>query len=311
LQAGEALPPDGIDELAGQKPPEGDERMKRAIAIVLAMGLGLGVGASSVLAGGPGCHKSKMAKAGSSCSAKTACTLGEFPTMTMKVGDETFECPMAADKAAKAHDGKIVYVVAKEEYGCKEKAMAALADAAEDYVAKFTTIACVVDGKVIYCDETSAGSGCSKSGKATLASAEGKGCSKAKSEAKAEATASDEGKTCPLAKAKAALASAASKECCKNAKFFVLGLTFDKREDAMKARDAALASVKPIKMAYIVDGEKVDCASKICPAAKKAGKVQYVVGEEKTPCEISARVSRAKAQYEAAKKAADQKLAKI
>ncbi len=282
--------------------------MKRVLVIAVAMAFVCGLGVSTVLAGGPGCQKSKEATAGSSCSAKTACVLGEFPTMTMMVGEETFECPMAAEKAAKAHDGKIVYVVAKEEFGCKEKAMAALADAAEGYVAKFTTIACVVDGKVIYCDETSAGSGCSKSGKAALASAEGKGCSKAKG----EATASDEGKTCPLAKAKAALASAASKECCKNAKFLVLGRTFDKREDAVKARDAALASVKPIKMTYIVDGEKVDCASKVCPMAKKAGKVEYVVGESKTCCEISARFDLAKAQFEAARKvAADAKLAKV
>lgn len=269
--------------------------MKRVISTVVALGLGLGFGLSQAQAG-PACCKSKAKTASASCSAKAA-GLGDFPTMLTRVGDETFQCPKAAEKAASEGDAKIVYVVAGEEFGSKDKALAALAVASEEYVRKFTSIACVVDGKVIYCD------------------AKAKGCSKGKGAsalAGAESDAKEDKGGCPFSKkGKAALAKAKGGDCCKNARFLVVGRTFDKRADAEKARDAALASIKKVKMTYIVEGKEVDCSSKVCPMAKKAGKVEYVIGDEKTCCETTARVTLARMQYEAAKKAADEKLAKL
>jgi hypothetical protein len=63
-------------------------------------------------------------------------------------------------------------------------------------------------------------------------------------------------------------------------------------------------------MTYVVDGKEVDDCAKVCPKAKAAGKVQFVVGETRTSCEDTARYTLAKAQYEAAK-GVGEKLAKL
>ncbi|OWY72178.1 hypothetical protein B7486_04460 [cyanobacterium TDX16] len=323
---------------------------------------------------GPGCCKSKQDGKDTKLSSLTACSMGEFPHLTMLVGDKEFDCPMAADKAAEEKGAKVRFAVAGEQFDCKDKAMTALADVSERFVGRYTTIAAVVDGKTIYCAEdmggccksktaSAEGSSCSKS-KATLASdkSEGSSCSKSKaalasdksegsscSKSKAAlasdksegsscskskaALASDKSKGSSCCKSKAALAKAEGKSCasaCKKesfacvskdefakaiktdgAKFIVLARNFDSYDDAVKARAAAMDAMKVVKMTYVVEGKEVDCSSKVCPMAKKAGKVEYVIGETKTNCEVSARISMAKAQFDAAKKAADQKLAKI
>lgn len=306
---------------------------------------------------GPGCCKSKQDSKDTKLSSLTACSMGEFPHLTMLVGDKEFDCPMAADKAAEEKGAKVRFAVAGEQFDCKDKAMTALADVSERFVGRYTTIAAVVDGKTIYCAEdmtgcckaktaSAEGSSCSKS-KATLASdkSEGSSCSKSKaalasdksegsscSKSKA-ALASDKSKGSSCCKSKAALAKAEGKSCasaCKKesfacvskeefakaiktdgAKFIVLARNFDSYDDAVKARAAAMDAMKIVKMTYVVEGKEVDCSSKVCPMAKKAGKVEYVIGETKTKCEVSARISMAKAQFDAAKKAADQKLAKM
>jgi len=289
---------------------------------------------------GPGCCKSKQDSKDTKLSSLTACSMGEFPHLTMMVGDKEFDCPMAADKAAEEKGAKVRFAVAGEQFDCKDKAMATLADVSERFVGRYTTIAAVVDGKTIYCAEdmtgccksktaSAEGSSCSKS-KAALASAkdEGSSCSKSKA-----ALASDKSEGSSCCKSKAALAKAEGKACasaCKKesfacvskeefakaiktdgAKFIVLARNFDSYDDAVKARAAAMDAMKVVKMTYVVEGKEVDCSSKVCPMAKKAGKVEYVIGETKTNCEVSARISMAKAQFDAAKKAADQKLAKM
>jgi hypothetical protein len=272
---------------------------------------------------GPGCCKSKQDSKDTKLSSLTACSMGEFPHLTMMVGDKEFDCPMAADKAAEEKGAKVRFAVAGEQFDCKEKAMATLADVSERFVGRYTTIAAVVDGKTIYCAEDM--TGCCKS---KTASAEGSSCSKSKA-----ALASDKSEGSSCCKSKAALAKAEGKACasaCKKesfacvskeefakaiktdgAKFIVLARNFDSYGDAVKARAAAMDAMKVVKMTYVVEGKEVDCSSKVCPMAKKAGKVEYVIGETKTNCEVSARISMAKAQFDAAKKAADQKLAKI
>lgn len=342
--------------------------MKRVLTIALALAFVCSLGASAAFAG-PGCCKSKMDGKDTKLSSMTACAMGEFPHLTMLVGDKEYDCPASAEKDAEAKGAKVRFAVANEQFDCKDKAMDALAGASERYVKRYTTVAALVDGRLIYneadvagcksaCAEgkdakavlASAGEGssCGKA-KAALASAgEGKSCSAAKAElAKAEggscnkakaalasADAKAEGSGCCKAKAAAALASAAGSGCCKTAatktamavvskdefaklaktegtKFMVLGRTFDCYDSAVKARDTAVEAVKVVKIKYMVDGKEVGCASEVCPSAKKAGKVQYVVGEDKTGCETAARINLAKAQYDAAKKAADQKLAQM
>lgn len=289
---------------------------------------------------GPGCCKSKQDSKDTKLSSLTACSMGEFPHLTMMVGDKEFDCPAAADKAAEEKGVKVRFAVAGEQFDCKDKAMTALADVSERFVGRYTTIAAVVDGKTIYCAEdmsgccksktaSAEGSSCSKS-KAALASAKSEGSSCSKSKA---ALASDKGEGSSCSKSKAALAKAEGKACasaCKKesfacvskdefakaiktdgAKFIVLARNFDSYDDAVKARAAAMDAMKVVKMTYVVEGKEVDCSSKVCPMAKKAGKVEYVIGETKTHCEVSARISMAKAQFDAAKKAGDQKIAKI
>jgi hypothetical protein len=229
--------------------------------------------------------------------------------MSMAVGDKTFECPNAAEKAASESHGKIVYVVAGEKFGCKDKAAAALADESERFVKRFTTIACVVDGKVKYCDDEGEAS-CSKM---KTASAGKSSCSKGDGEAK---TAKAEGKSdgCCKSKAAAKMASAKSDGCCKNAKntkFMVLGRTFNTKDEAEKAHTEALTALKTVRVKYIVDGQEVTDCSAICPSAKKAGKVTYVVNDAQIKCETEARIATARAQYDAAREFASKKLAQM
>ncbi|MCG8406288.1 MAG: hypothetical protein MI923_13910 [Phycisphaerales bacterium] len=431
----------------------------RRFTTVLALAIACSFGVSAAYAG-PGCcaskKKSKLTKvAKSSCSTKSSCSSkDEFPKLVRMIGDKTVECPYTAEKMAKESGSNVKFVVAGETYECEKSAMSAYADSAEKFVDQFTTIACVVDGKVMYCgDESAEAKGCSaktakaagcsasktklakaeskgscasktklakaeskgccasktklakaeskgcsasktklakaeskgcsasktklakaegccksstcaskaklakgevktcplsgktitadddkdtakaklvKAGgqgccasKAKVAKAEGKGCCKSASKTKL-AKAGDEGKTCPFSgrkiksvddkdadKAKFVIADKSkNKACCKADKFRVIGREFAKWDDAVKARDDAIASIKKVKMSYLVDGTPVDCCSKVCPKAKEAGKVKFVVGENKMDCEYKARVALSKAKYAAARNAGNKSLAK-
>jgi hypothetical protein len=97
----------------------------------------------------------------------------------------------------------------------------------------------------------------------------------------------------------------------KTIKYRVAGRNFDAWDDAVKARDQAVAAAKTVSMKYIVDGKEVTCASQVCPDAKAAGKVVYVISGEKLECEYQARATLAKVQCEAAKKACTEHLAKL
>jgi hypothetical protein len=288
--------------------------MKRTGIVALALIIACGFGVSAAWAG-PGCgaHKEAKTASASSCSSM----VGEFPTLVMLVGDETFGCPVAAEKAAKAHDAKIVYAVAGEKFDCKDKATEALACASECYIKKFTTVATVVDGRVIFasdkdCKSTCSGkettvaatsSGCSKSKEMTLAKASGKGCCQSKAAMASAGCCKSKAQTMTQAQIDAEVKNA------KVVKYMVVGKTYDCPKEASKARDEALAAIKAVQMKYVVDGREVPSSAEVCQMARKAGKLQYVVGTEKTDCETSARVTLAKAQFEAAKKAAEKKVA--
>lgn len=292
--------------------------MKRAGIVALALIVACGLGVSAAWAGpGSGAHKDAKTASASSCSSM----IGDFPKIVMMVGDETYECPSAADKAAKSHDAKIVYAVAGEKFDCKDKATEALACASECYIKKFTSIATVLDGRVIFasdkdCKSTCSGKettveaksgGCSKSKELTLAKASGKGCCQSKGASASAACCKSKAQTMTQTMTQAQID--AEVKNAKVVKYMVLGKTFDCPKEASKARDEALAAIKTVSMKYVVDGKEIGSSEDVCPMAKKAGKVQYVVGTEKLNCETSARVTLARAQFEAAKKAAEKKVA--
>lgn len=255
----------------------------RKFSWVLALACMCSLGVSAAFAG-PGCcaagkKDASLTKAKSGCSASAStCSSDAFPTMAVMVGEKSYDCPMEATKAAESAHTKPTFVVAGEKFDSHEKAMEAWACASEKYAKRFTMIACEMDGKWVYCGEA----GCSKScSEMTKAAAES--CSKG---AKGETIAAGE----------------AAKKCTK---FRVAGHTYTKHEDAAAAAKRAMEAVKAVKIAYKVEGKAVDCESKVCPMAKKDGKVEYVVGTESTRCEYMAKINLAKAQVEAARKAVE------
>lgn len=314
--------------------------MRRIFNLALVMACICSLSVSAAFAGGPGCSGEKAAKSEGSCSKTCGGQPAGFPAMVMSVNGKTYDCCMSAGKAAKDSNAKIVYLVGDKKLECKDTAMAALADASEQFVDNYTTVACVADGKVMYCKDKASccaekgmtvkadGAGCDKSGAKTtaMAKSDSAGCCKsgAKAMAKADdkscgskataAMAKSDGASCDKSGGKAvAMTKEEIASCCKSAKevkYMLAGRTFKTHNEALKARDKTLESFKNVKMTYVVDGKEVDCSSKICPTAKKDGKVVYVVGKEKMNSEIEARIALAKAKYEAARDFAE-KLAKI
>jgi len=230
---------------------------------------------SSAFAGGACCASKKgdaMAKGGEGCAKKCGGYSDSFPTMAMMVGDKSYECPVEAGAAAKAAHSKVNYVVSGEKFDDQEKAWAAYACAAECYAKNFASIGVEQDGKWTYCSPT-----CNKGTEVKMASA----CAK------------DQDKTM-------------SADAFKSAKKFrVAGHTYNNWDDAVRASRRAQETMKQVKMACIVDGKTIESCDKICPTAMKEGKVQFVVGEQKTQCPYDAKVKLAKAQVEACKKAVD------
>ena len=294
-----------------------------------------------------GCSKDKAKSA--SCMATCNGSPSGFPAMVMTVNGKKFDCCIAAGKAAKEADTKVVYMIGEQKFECPDAAMVALADASEQFVDRYLSIACVADGKVMYCKDSAAccsghtamakseGGACphaakgsadvssaSHGGEKTIAAKSEGGCSHgatamAKSEGKSEAgcahgaTAMAKADGCCHGGSAVAMSGKDIEACCKNAKevkYMVCGRTFKSRDEAATAREKTVEALTTVKMTYVVDGKDVDCASKVCPVAKKEGKVVYVVGTEKMKCEFQARVALAKAKYETARDTAE-KLAKL
>ena len=92
------------------------------------------------------CCASKLAKADGGCCVTSA--MAELPQLAFKVGDKELCCEASAGAVAKETDSKVQYLVAKKAYEDKNKAMVALADATEKFVAEFATPhTCNVSGK--------------------------------------------------------------------------------------------------------------------------------------------------------------------
>jgi len=313
-------------------------------ALVCCLSLGF------AFAGGETCAQKAAVASKSGC-----CASEGFPSMAMMVGEKSYGCPVEAGKAASASKAKVVYVVGTEKFDCQEKAYGALADASESYVRKYTTLAAMVDGKVMFSDDCAPAGCCAAVAAKTGASccaekakdaaqtktvkAEDKGtatctgnkeatqtktvkaeektatCGEKSTGVTGTTVAAKSGEGCCASKANAVShpvrIAEAEMKALKNAKYMIAGRTFDKYEDAARTRDQVRTAIKKVAMKYEVDGKQVDSADKVCPMAKKDGKVQFVVADKKTKCEIDARICLAKAQYEAARTANGEKVAKM
>ena len=234
-------------------------RYKTVLALVAVLGLGMMTADTFGQ-----CSKSKATQV---AAKKAGCCQSAFPTMKTLVGDKDYGCHVSAEKAAKASDAKIVYVVAGEKYGCRISATKALADAAEDYVKKYTTIACVVDGKVMYCDDksscsseakgktVSAGATCSKSRTATLVKEDGR---------------SDDAKASTCSKSRTAkLAKAAG--CCSSKSKTAKLVKEDARSDDSKASTCSKSRTAKLAKAEAASGCSKSRTAKLAKAEAASG----------------------------------------
>ncbi len=179
---------------------------------------------------GPGCCAKKK-------GAKIASTAG-FPAML-----------------AKESGKKTVFVVGGEEFVSEAKAMSALADASEQFVGQFVAISCVVDGKVIRCDEAKKACG-SMAGKAGCDKMAKGGCSKMAKAGKGGCS-----KMAKAGKGGCSKMAKAGKDCCKDGK----GCT-----EAKKAKGTCCSS----KKGKVAKADAKGCGSKSAKAGcgSKAGK---------------------------------------
>ncbi len=224
-----------------------------------------------------GCAKTgdKSKADGAACcpGAKTTCPGKEMaatgmPLMTYKIGDETTRCPQTASKMAKGDDSKIRFVVGEKEYDNRSDAMKAYEAVLEDYLSTMT--------QVKYC-------------------------------------VGDQTMTCPKA------AESASQDKGRAVKYRVATVAFTDRDQAEKAAEAANKAAEKITMKMVVDGKTYECekegamaAGKMtCPAGAKDGEAkskecEYVVGDCKTRCAVTAKVELAKARIVAVYQALEQ-----
>lgn len=284
--------------------------MRRGLTIALALTVICGLSVAPALAG-PGCGGAKKAEGSKSTGCAKTCETGAFPTMVMMVADKSYQCPMAAQQAAEQAGSRIIYAVDTERFDDKNKAMEALAAASESYAEKFLTIGCVLDGKMVYCCDKTAGDKITAGGRTCGMKAKTDAEGSDKQGYARKASAEDKGSTCQGRGVKAGEQGKAACDKSKCNKFVVAGRNFDSWDDAVKARDAARAAAAKVKLAYLVDGQTITSDEGICPNAKAAGKVQFIVNEEKTDSEANARVLLAKSKCAAAQNALNEATAKL
>ncbi len=93
----------------------------------------------------------------------------------------------------------------------------------------------------------------------------------------------------------------------KPVQYRVAAVTFEKQDQAEKALKAAQAAADKIAMKMVVGGETYACPMEAKTACDKSGKqIEYVIGETKTPCKVTAQVELLKAKISAARKAAEE-----
>lgn len=195
-----------------------------------------------------------------------------MPRMQYKVGDQTLCCTGKADELAKGDAAKIRFVVADKEYTDKAEAMKAYQGELDSFLGTLTTVRYAV----------------------------GKECV-----------------ACPNA------AQQMAREKGENVKFRVASYTYADRPAAEKAAKAASEAAEQVTMKTVVDGKTYTCEKEATAAAKTGGTchghgdaqttagksdakgetgkgTEYVIGETKTCCPVTAKVELAKAKINAA-----------
>jgi hypothetical protein len=238
----------------------------------------------TVAAKAGGCCKDGAAKDKAGCSgkdaagkencdpAKCAGKAGGMPKMSYKVGDQTLCCPTKAGELAQGDATKIHYIVANKEYTDKAEATQAYQAALDGYLQSVTSVRFAVGDEVV---------------------------------------------TCPNA------AQQMAKTKGESVKFRVAAYTFADRAAAEKAAAAANDAAGQVTMKTVVNGKTYTCekeAAAACAASGKschgeavakgdnasagdAAKPEYVIGETKTNCAVTAKVELAKAKIAAAQQA--------
>ncbi len=93
----------------------------------------------------------------------------------------------------------------------------------------------------------------------------------------------------------------APKKCEASGNTVIAGKAIACPVDAEKHTTLVSTAIANVKMEYEVAGEKAACASCAATQAKeKSAAIEYVVGEEKTTCQMTARMTLARAKYKAA-----------
>jgi len=102
---------------------------------------------------------------------------------------------------------------------------------------------------------------------------------------------------CPTA------AQTLAKESGGKVKFRVASYAFAERDKAEAAAKAAQEVAEKVQLTCVVDGQKYTCEKEAGQACEKTGKkCEFLVGQTKTSCPVSAKVELAKARIEAALK---------
>jgi hypothetical protein len=84
--------------------------------------------------------------------ARFHCT--NLPQMTYRVGDNTTDCPMTAEKLAADHHTQVHYVVGKKAFADKSEANKAYADALDNYFDDMLTVRYAVGNKSMKCGDS-------------------------------------------------------------------------------------------------------------------------------------------------------------
>jgi hypothetical protein len=229
-----------------------------------------------------------------------------FPSMTIKVGTKTYNRWMDAERAAKAANANVTYLVGDQTYNNHDEAMTALANESENFVQHFLKIGYVEkDGKIVYREndpneksptEIAWGEALThrtrmaQTGTPTKGGMEGAG--------RMTATPGEHGThTTPM--------EGTPKETDFNPsnylKFIVAGRECNNLNTAEKTRDDATAAIKNVKVEYLVDGKSYKTWTNECEQARAAGTLTYRIGSDRTSSEDFARVTLARTQWEAVK----------
>ncbi len=250
----------------------------------------------------PACTKACCAKGKQSACTGAAVAASGMPLMVYKIGDQTTNCPkQAGDLANKEPGTQVRYVFNSTEYGSRMSAMQAWAVALDDYLDTMQSVRYTVGE-----NETA----CSKTAQAWAADSDQPlqyrvGAVAFQDQARAEQAAQSARAAAEQVTMKLVLddkeydSPAAARQACGKA-----GATGGK-SCCPKGAAVARKSSGGGKDAALAQGSRGgDSCGSIKTAARAAGKsCQFVVGEKRTTCEVTATIELAKLRIEAAHQA--------